>query len=285
MRLWAISDLHVERAVNREGLRRLPCFGDDWLILAGDIAETGTNLRWALSELGARFGRLFWTPGNHELWSSSDSPDGTGLDRYRRLVDICRQAGCVTPEDPYVTWDGSGCRVLVAPVFVLYDYSFRPPALSAAEALARATEANVVCLDEVLLKTHPFPGVEAWCRHRVAETQERLRAVVEHGGDTVLVSHFPFCQRDVRLPQIPQFALWCGTRATEDWPRRFRARACVFGHLHVRRSTIRDGCRFEEVSLGYPGQWRPVLGVQSYLREIDVRPVRAASGTVRVRPQ
>jgi hypothetical protein len=281
MRLWAISDLHVDRPVNREGVRRLPSFGDDWLILAGDVAENGADLQWALSELGARFGKLFWTPGNHELWSRGNSPDGSGLDRYHRLVDICRRAGCVTPEDPYVVWEGSGGRLLIAPVFVLYDYSFRPSALSVAEALAWASDANVMCMDEILLETQPFAGVEAWCRHRVGVTQARLeRVVAAHDGETVLVSHFPFRQCDVRLPQMPQFALWCGTRATEDWPRRFHARACIFGHLHVRRSAFEDGSRFEEVSLGYPGQWRPDLGVHSYLREVDVRPARVAPAAV-----
>jgi hypothetical protein len=31
----------------------------------------------------------------------------------------------------------------------------------------------------------------------------------------------------------------------------------VYGHLHIRRSTVHDGVRFEEVSLGYPREWTP----------------------------
>jgi hypothetical protein len=37
---------------------------------------------------------------------------------------------------------------------------------------------------------------------------------------------------------------------------RFRAQAVVYGHLHIPRTTWHDGVRHEEVSLGYPREWR-----------------------------
>jgi hypothetical protein len=42
---------------------------------------------------------------------------------------------------------------------------------------------------------------------------------------------------------------------------RNQAGAVVYGHLHIPRTTWHDGVRFEEVSLGYPGEWqrRPSL--------------------------
>ena len=57
-------------------------------------------------------------------------------------------------------------------------------------------------------------------------------------------------------------------RVTKDWHRRYNAVVAVSGHLHVRRTDLRDGTRFEEVSLGYPKQWDPEKGVAAYLREI-----------------
>ena len=50
---------------------------------------------------------------------------------------------------------------------------------------------------------------------------------------------------------------WCGTRRTEDWHVRFRAKAVVFGHLHIRQRREVDGVPFHEVSLGYRRQWDP----------------------------
>ena len=48
MRLWAISDLHVGHRKNREALLTLPSFGDDWLILGGDMGETEAHLDFTL---------------------------------------------------------------------------------------------------------------------------------------------------------------------------------------------------------------------------------------------
>ena len=59
-----------------------------------------------------------------------------------------------------------------------------------------------------------------------------------------------------RLPRIPRFSIWCGTRLTENWHLRYRAEVVIYGHLHIRGSYRRDGVRFEEVSLGYPREWR-----------------------------
>ena len=62
--------------------------------------------------------------------------------------------------------------------------------------------------------------------------------------------------------------MWCGTRRTEDWHVRFPVKAVVYGHLHQPATHMRDGVRFEEVSLGYPPDWDQAQGLQGYLREI-----------------
>ena len=70
------------------------------------------------------------------------------------------------------------------------------------------------------------------------------------------------------LPRIPRFSIWCGTRATEEWHRRYPIDTVVYGHLHMRETHTLDGVRFEEVSLGYPKQWNAARGVGHYLRKI-----------------
>jgi hypothetical protein len=85
---------------------------------------------------------------------------------------------------------------------------------------------------------------------------------------TVLVSHFPLREDLVRIPRIPRFSLWCGTRRTEDWHLRFNAIVVVSGHLHIRSTSYRDGVRFEEVSLGYPRQWTHSTTLNRCIREV-----------------
>ncbi|MEV7422762.1 MULTISPECIES: metallophosphoesterase family protein [unclassified Streptomyces] len=257
-KLLAVSDLHVAYDENRtivEGLR--PDSDDDWLIVAGDVAEKYADVEWALRALSERFAKVVWAPGNHELWSHPQDPcDLRGEKRYLQLVSLCRELGIATPEDPYPVWRGAGGPVAVAPLFVLYDYSFRAPGTTTKEESLRvAREAGIVCSDEYFLHPDPFESRDAWCRSRVEETERRLSAV-DPSLRTVLVNHFPLVRDPTRILYYPEFAQWCGTELTADWHVRYRAAAVVYGHLHIPRVTRHDGVRFEEVSVGYPREWR-----------------------------
>ncbi len=258
-RLLAVSDLHVAFRENRALLESLrPGSDDDWLIVAGDVAERFADVEQALRLLSTRFARVLWAPGNHELWTHPGDPVTLRGDRrYRRLVEMCRSLGVATPEDPYPVWRGAGGPVTVAPLFVLYDYSFRAPGTATKEeSLRRAHEAGVVCTDEYLLHPDPYPTPDAWCRARAEWTRRRLEALPP-GQRTVLVNHWPLVREPTRILRHPEFAQWCGTELTADWHRRFRAAAVVYGHLHIPRVTWHDGVRFEEVSVGYPREWQP----------------------------
>ena len=87
---------------------------------------------------------MIWVPGNHELLTHRDEPDGLrGEARYRHLVELCRGLGVLTPEDPYPLWEGAGGPAVMAPLFLLYDYSFgRNIAATKEEALRLAHEAG-----------------------------------------------------------------------------------------------------------------------------------------------
>ncbi|QKW09796.1 metallophosphoesterase [Streptomyces sp. NA04227] len=258
-KLLAVSDQHVTHAENRritESMR--PESDEDWLIVAGDVAEKFADIEWALTLLADRFAKVIWSPGNHELWTHPQDPVTVrGVERYDALVEMCRRVGVVTPEDPYPVWEGGAFPVTVAPLFTLYDYSFLAPgARNKEESLKIAHDSGVVCTDEYLLHPDPYPSREAWCEDRIALTEKRLGAIdPEHR--TVLVNHYPLVREPTRILRFPQFAQWCGTERTADWHVRFRAAAMVYGHLHIPRVTWHDGVRFEEVSIGYPREWRP----------------------------
>jgi hypothetical protein len=42
----------------------------------------------------------------------------------------------------------------------------------------------------------------------------------------------------------------------------------VYGHLHIPRTTWHEGVRFEEVSVGYPREWRKRSGPPGRLRRV-----------------
>lgn len=231
----------------------------DWLIVAGDVAERTDDIVDTMRRLKARWHTVIWVPGNHELYTTAKDPlQIYGVARYDYLVQALRDIGVITPEDIYPLFDpGDGTDpVRVVPMFLLYDYTFRPEGTETAlTALAYARERNVVATDEFLLSPEPYPTRDAWGRARVEATEQRL-AALDPTERTVLINHWPLRREPTDALMYPEFALWCGTELTDDWHTRFNAMCCVYGHLHIPRTTWYDGVRFEEVSVGYPREWK-----------------------------
>jgi 3',5'-cyclic AMP phosphodiesterase CpdA len=256
--LWAISDLHVGHLGNKPVTESLyPSSPDDWLIVAGDVAERTDDIRWSLDVLRRRFAKVIWVPGNHELWTTNKDPNQIfGRARYDYLVNMCDEMGIVTPEHPFPVWTERGGPATIVPLFLLYDYTFLPNgATTKAEGLAIARERNVVATDEFLLSPEPYATRDAWCRDRLVATRKRLEDL-DWMTPTVLVNHFPMVREPCDSLFYPEFSLWCGTTETADWHTRYNAICSVYGHLHIPRTTWYDGVRFEEVSVGYPREWR-----------------------------
>ena len=268
MRLWAISDLHLSHPMNRRAFEAFPSHPGDWLILAGDIVDGIHRLDWCFETLNRKYDQLIWVPGNHELWTTAK---GAGRLRgeclYERLVSIAREHAVVTPEDPYPLFPHPRGDVQIVPLFLLYDYSFRPGTVAADEVVAWARTVGNMCADEYFLQSDPYPDRALWCAKRCELAEERL---VECPDDVpkVLVNHFPLEERLAVLPRAPRFTPWCGTRRTRGWHKRFNACAVVYGHLHIRGTQWVDGVPFQEVSLGYPAQWIRSRGIAGYLHEV-----------------
>ena len=197
------SDLHVGFDVNRRAVEALPAHPDDWLIVAGDTGDTLAQLELVLDVVTARFARVFWTPGNHDLWTPRQWPEARrGKAHYDRLVEACRQRGVHTPEDPFVIWPGA-VPVAIAPCFTLYDYSFAPPGLSPEAAVAWAAETGVQCADEVLLSPAPYCDARRVVRRRVWPTPRPGSPTMPSGTRIALVNHFPLRPDLAVLPRIP----------------------------------------------------------------------------------
>tara|TARA_Y100000588_G_C14237594_1_gene918023 strand:- start:407 stop:1294 length:888 start_codon:yes stop_codon:yes gene_type:complete len=274
MRLLAISDLHLSQRENRDALIKMSSHGDDWLIVAGDIAERIDYHELALRELTKRFSKVIWVPGNHDLWTvpRPGYVEERGLERYKVLLQVASNYGVITPEDEYVTWPGFGEGVeggsyIIVPLFLLYDYSFRPDSVEQKDVRQWVREKHAECSDELLLHYEPFESRQAWCSARCIEAEQRLKSIPKD-YKTILINHWPLRCDLIDLPKLPRFLPWCGTVITKNWHIRFNAAVVVTGHLHTRRTDYVDDCRFEEVSLGYKNQWDSSHGIDHYLREI-----------------
>ncbi|KAK5939563.1 hypothetical protein PMZ80_007941 [Knufia obscura] len=305
-KLYAISDLHISHKSNHEALYLLPPHPEDTLIIAGDIGEKLEHLHTTFALTTKLFKQVFWVPGNHELYTlphaagvahednalSPTSPASAqvpvpdnlrGEMKYLECVKVANDYGVITPEDEFVTWHSddtpNAIKALICPMFLLYDYSFRPDDVTRENALAWAQEHNIMATDEALLHPDPYETRDAWCDALLAKTEQRLQSAmskVDAETKVVLINHWPLREDLVTIPSIPRFSLWCGTKRTEDWHTRFKADVVITGHLHVRRTDWRNGVRFEEVSLGYPRQWESARergkGVEQMMRQVLPNP-------------
>ncbi|KAL5118595.1 hypothetical protein ACEQ8H_003446 [Pleosporales sp. CAS-2024a] len=292
-RLYAISDMHLSFKANREALDRLVARPNDDLILCGDVGETVEHCHTAFAKAKACFGQVWWVPGNHELYTmpmpAQTAAGARGQAKYAECVAAARQHGVLTPDDDFVLWHGAGGPVVVAPIFTLYDYSFRPAHVTLDGALAWAREMDIEATDEHLLHPDPYSSRIEWCHALVERTEAKLAAAVAAHPHVPLViaGHWPLRADLVTLPAIPRFSLWCGTTKTADWHNKYHAKVVVSGHLHLRRTDWIDQTRFEEVSWGYPRQWQPCLerglDINDMLREIlpgPDTPLHQQKGTV-----
>jgi predicted phosphodiesterase len=287
-KLYAIADIHLSFPANREAWARLSSHPNDGLILCGDMGETLEHLRLAFSTATRCFDAVWWSPGNHELYtiSSAGNPDSgaRGEEKYQQCVEVAREFGVLTPEDDFHLWEGEGGQAVIAPIFTLYDYSFKPDGVAIENAVAWAKEENIEATDEHLLHPDPYASRQEWCKALIRKCEGKLEAARAKFPSLplVIINHWPLRKDLVHLIRIPRFVIWCGTTLTEDWHRRFNAKVVVSGHLHIRRTDWKNGCRFEEVSLGYPRQWDHCsaigLGVNELLREILPGPESPVGG-------
>lgn len=275
-RLWAISDIHLSFKANREALEKLLPHPQDDLILCGDVGETSEHCRIAFAKAKECFRRVWWVPGNHELYTlvSNKEHGARGEAKYLECVEVAREFGILTPEDDYVMWEGEGGPCLIAPIFTLYDYSFRPDDVKLEDALDWAREKDIEATDEHLLHPDPYASRIEWCNALLEKAEQKLSEAVAAHPDVklIIVGHWPLREDLVQLYRVPRFSLWCGTKKTKDWHNKYNAKIVISGHLHVRRTDWIDNTRFEEVSWGYPRQWQEVmargLDINDLLREI-----------------
>ncbi len=122
MRVFAISDLHIDYGANAKWVQNLSLhdYKDDVLILAGDVTDIGRVLERCLRALTKRFKRVLFVPGNHDLWVLRESRKKHSLEKFQEVCDIVEASGACM----------QACRergISMIPLLAWYDYSFGEP--------------------------------------------------------------------------------------------------------------------------------------------------------------
>ena len=119
MRVYALSDLHVDYARNMSFLQQLSDteYADDTLLLAGDISDNLERLKTGLTYLRSKFRRVFFVPGNHDLWvRRKESTDS--IAKFWSVLHLCQSLGVETSPAKVVNSEDAGAWIV--PLFSWY---------------------------------------------------------------------------------------------------------------------------------------------------------------------
>src|SRR5687767_9394136 len=96
MRIFAVSDLRTDFAENRRRLQQVSptSYSSDVLVVAGDIADDLSIIDWTLRKLRSQFGRVFYVPGNHELWVRDGECDS--VEKFQQVIRLWDEIGIYT---------------------------------------------------------------------------------------------------------------------------------------------------------------------------------------------
>ncbi|NKB71720.1 MAG: serine/threonine protein phosphatase [Candidatus Latescibacteria bacterium] len=235
MRVFASSDLHVDFAANRRFIEDLPKgkYDNDALIVAGDIAQSLERIAATLEHLLQLFARVFYVPGNHELWRRSE--EGDSLEKFHRVLELCRRLGVETePGQVGARW--------IVPLFSWYGPELDPHDRGRAEDLDRWGD----------FKFCRWPAGTAPAPYFRRLNQDRIRT---YPGPVISFSHF--LPRADLLPDV-EYLRFAGLPKVAGCPRldgqirAIGARVHVFGHSHIRWDEVIEGVRYVQQGLGYP---------------------------------
>ena len=241
MRIYTISDLHVDYPENLDwvlGLSRAE-YCDDVLILPGDISDDFGLLSQVLENVQDTFARVFFVPGNHELWIDRD--DFTcSLDKFEAVLQRCRDLGVST--DPERLGE-----VTVVPLFSWYDFSFGEPS----RYLRRAWRDFRACQWPELLGDDAEVSA-----HFLSLNENRL-----HYKNNTVISFSHFLPRiDVMPSRIPEKRRnvypVLGGKGLDVQVQKLRSNIHIYGHSHVNQDTTIDGIRYINNAFAYPSEDR-----------------------------
>lgn len=237
MRVFAISDVHVDHEVNSKWVDSLSTsdFQQDVLILAGDISDSVRRLEHCFTRFARRFAKVLFVPGNHELWVVRDSPLMTSLQKHALVCNLAEQCG-ISMSPLHIG------KLSILPMMSWYDFSFGVP----------STHLTNVWMD---FRACRWPlGFD---ENQATSHFLKMNAALSRKGDEFIISFSHFLPRiDVMPTRIPDStrALYpvFGSARLGEQVRALKSNVHVYGHSHLNRRTVLDGTLYVNNAFAYP---------------------------------
>lgn len=239
MRLFAISDIHIDYPDNARWVEQVSDadYRNDLLILAGDLTEDRRLLAWCLGRFAAKFQKVLFVPGNHDLWVRNEPIEMCSLRKFEQVAAIATDTG--VSMDPYRYGN-----TIVVPLLGWYDYSFGEP----------DGDLRKLWMDYRACRWPEGYGPEQVTDHFLDMNPEEL-PYTNAGDRVVTFSHFL-----PRIDLIPFFVPRAmrqldpvlGSTGIERQLRMLGSSLHVYGHSHINRRVRFEGVTYINNAFGYP---------------------------------
>jgi predicted phosphodiesterase len=256
MRIFAISDLHVDFQENRQWVDRVSDidYRNDVLLIAGDVSHQLDRLKAVFDTLNQKFAHLYFVPGNHDLWVRNEAALNS-IDKFHQVMELCDACEVLTkPRMMGLVW--------IVPLFSWY----RLPGLGADSLYAH--------------KKGEDPSLRMWSDNRFTRWPMEADGIVDYflnlnksylpqvekALSVITFSHFLprqeliFSTSTERQQVRPgardphpgfNFSRVAGTSLLDEQVREFGAHVHIYGHQHRNRDRHLNGIRYVSHCLGY----------------------------------
>eukprot|EP00727_Mastigamoeba_balamuthi_P004560 m51a1_g14101 hypothetical protein (270) ;mRNA; r:94413-95706 len=247
VRVYAVADLHVDYPENAEWVASQRGDRDGCLLVAGDLTDSLPLLERTLLSLLPKYLRLFFVPGNHDLWLRDDEGAfATSVEKLDAVLGLCQRLGVETAPAQV------SAALAVVPLLSWYETPPSPDSLY--ERFAFLDDDPRVWRDFWLCKWPPgLATSEQRCSH--------------YSGTVISFSHF-FSHREQMVKHSEPWRNYCGPSSgfpnftavagSQKLGRQIdvlRPAFHIFGHSHRALSyTSTTGTQFLNVPLAYPSE-------------------------------
>ncbi|MEJ2612344.1 MAG: metallophosphoesterase [Candidatus Thiodiazotropha sp.] len=242
MRIFTVSDIHTNYQENNRWVNSLSNFDftDDCLLLAGDISDSVECIDRCFLQLTKKFRKLFYVPGNHELWVHNNAQENS-VERFQKLLDLAQEYGVITQQKSFGT-------TTIIPLFSWYDLKFG----ALKDTLRNRWMDFSNCKWPEGLDNNPEAQNSYFLQKNKIEHIPSSRHVITFSHFLpridVMPNYIPHRFRDI-YPVL-------GSPLLDQQIRSLQSKIHIYGHSHVNHKTVIDGIQYINNAFGYPSEAR-----------------------------
>jgi len=239
MRVFAVSDIHVDYSVNASWVANLSeqDYKNDVLILAGDVSDSMHRLEQCFRQLSRKFCYVFFVPGNHDIWVHPKEQKNS-IEKFEEVLRVADFFGIVLQAETIGD-------LHFLPLYSWYDYTFGEPS-------------DYIKLAWMDFKRCVWPEILDEPKKISEYFLAKNNASIERSASMDNVMTISFSHFLPRIDVIPKHKREIypvlGSKRTDEQIRAAKAKIHIYGHSHVNRNVEINGVRYINNAFAYPSE-------------------------------